>query len=80
MPYLDVEQGNKDEVEEKIETTVPDVKGMTLTEAVKVLEEQQFEVKINNETEEMNKDEVIVNNQIPNPGITIYQGGCIYLN
>ena len=80
LPYLEVEQGNTDEIEEKIETIVPDVTNVTLTEAIKVLEEQGFEVKINNETEDLNKDEVIVESQLPNSGITAFQGSCVYLN
>ncbi len=80
LPYLEVEQGNKDEVEEMIETEVPNVTDMTISEAIKVLEENGFEVKINNETEELNKDEAIVTEQVPSAGIMAYQGSCVYLN
>lgn len=80
LPYLEVVQGNADEVEEKIEKTVPNVISMTLNEAIKTLEQEGFTVKINNDSEEINKDEVVVNSQIPTQGITAYQGSCIYLN
>ena len=53
---------------------------MTLNEAIKTLEQEGFTVKINNDSEEINKDEVVVNSQIPTQGITAYQGSCIYLN
>lgn len=80
LPYLEVTQGNTDEVEEKVEKVVPNVIDMTLNEATKTLEQEGFTVRINNESEEMNKDEIKVNSQIPAQGITAYQGSCVYLN
>ena len=38
------------------------------------------EIKINSETEELNKDETIVEKQIPSPGIKAYKGSNVYLN
>lgn len=80
LPYLEVNQGNTDEVEIKEKVNVPDVIGKTLTEATKILKEQGFEVKINNETEELNKDETLVKEQIPTSGIEATVGSCVYLN
>lgn len=80
LPYLEVEQGNSEEIEEKIEVTVPDVTSKTLTEATNILKKEGFEIKINNETEELNKNETIVEKQIPSPGITAYKGSYVYLN
>ena len=80
LPYLEVNQGNIDEVEIKEKITVPDVMGKTLTEATKILKEQGFEVKINKETEELNKDETLVKEQIPTNGIEATSGSCVYLN
>ena len=77
LPYLEVE---KSDTEENIEITVPDLTNKTLTEATQILEEQGFEIKINGETEDMNKDEIKVKNQTPSAGITAYQGSCVYLN
>ncbi len=73
LPYLEIEQGNQDEVEIKEEKEVPNVVNMNLTDAVNALKEAGFEAKINNETE-------IVNNQIPSAGIKAYIGSCVYLN
>ena len=80
LPYLEVEQGNKEDVEEKIEAIVPDVTNKTLSEAISILKEQGFEYKISNKTEDLNKDETLVTEQIPTAGITAYQGSCVYLN
>lgn len=35
---------------------------------------------INNETEELDKASVIVKNQTPQPGITVYKGNNIYID
>ena len=80
LPYLEVEQSNHEEIEEKIETIVPDVTNKTLTEAITILKNEGFEIKINSETEELNKDETIVEKQIPSPGIKAYKGSNVYLN
>lgn len=80
LPYLEVEQGNREEIEENVETIVPDVTNKTLTEAITILNNEGFEVKINSETEELNKDETIVEKQIPSPGIKAYKGSNVYLN
>ena len=80
LPYLEVNQGNTGEVEVKEKVNVPDVMGKTLTEATKILKEQGFEVKINNETEDLNKDETLVKEQIPTSGIEATAGSCVYLN
>lgn len=80
LPYLEINQGNTDELENKEKVNVADVIGKTLTEATKILKEQGFEIKINNETENMNKDEVLVKEQIPSGGIEATYGSCVYLN
>lgn len=80
LPYLEVNQANTDEVEVKEKVTVPDVMGKSITEAIKILKEQGFEIKINNETENLNKDETLVTEQIPSGGIEATSGSCVYLN
>lgn len=80
LPYLEVNQGNTDELENKEKVNVADVIGKTLTEATKILKEQGFEIRINNETENINKDEILVKEQIPSGGIEATQGSCVYLN
>lgn len=80
LPYLEVEQGKQDEVEEKIEVVVPDILNKTIDEAEKILKENNLEIHINNETEEMNKSKVVVTEQIPQAGVTVYEGSKIYVN
>ena len=53
---------------------MPDIIGKTLTEAIKILKEQGFDPKINDESENLNKDEVLVTKQIPSAGIEAFSG------
>ena len=73
LPYLEVNQSNTDEIEVKEKINVPNVMGKTISESIKILKEQGFEPKINNE-ENINKDEVIVTEQIPSGGIEALSG------
>ena len=79
MPYLEVEQGNQEEIEEKQEITVPNITNLSIQEAEKILKENGFEMKINNETEELDKKNTTVITQIPQAGITAYSGSCVYV-
>ena len=80
LPYLEVEQGNPDQVEVKEEVKMPNLKEKTIKEAEEILKENGLEIKINNETEEMNKEEEKVITQIPEPGIKVYKGNWVYIN
>lgn len=73
-------QGDTEEVEEKVEVNVPKVTGLSLTDAIKTLKENGFEVKINNEEEKTDKDNTYVKTQMPTAGVTAYQGSCVYLD
>ena len=79
LPYLEVNQGNTEEIEQKVEVEVPEVVGMSIKEAEKVLKEKELEVKISNETENLDKENTIITNQIPRSGLTVYNKSCVYL-
>lgn len=80
MPYLEVEQGNQNEVEEKIEISTPDITGKTIEEAQKILKENGLEIRINNEYEDLDKSTATVSNQLPQAGIKTYSGSCVYVD
>ena len=80
LPYLEVNQGNTDEIEERIEVVVPDVIGLSIKEAEKILTEKGFEVKINNEVEGLNKENTNITNQTPSANISAYNKSCVYLD
>ena len=67
LPYL----------EEEIEA--PDLLDKTLEEAQKIAKENEIELVIENEKEEMDKQNIIVKEQIPKAGIKIKKGSKIYI-
>lgn len=77
---MEVNQGNPDQVEKKEEIEMPDITGKTIEEAEKILKENELEIKINNETEDLDKKQTTVKSQIPEPGIKVYKGSCVYVN
>ena len=79
LPYLEVNQGNTDEVEVAEQVTTPDVIGKTITEAEKIMKENGLELVVQNEEEEMDKDNSIIKTQTPQAGITINEGNKVYV-
>ena len=79
LPYLEVNQGNTDEVEVAEQVTTPDVIGKTVTEAEKIMKENGLELVVQNEEEEMDKDNSIIKTQTPQAGITINKGNKVYV-
>lgn len=80
LPYLEVEQGNPDEIEPKIEIETPDITGKTIKEAENILKENGLELKINNEYEGIDKENIVVSRQLPQAGIQTYSGSCVYVD
>ena len=78
LPYLEVSQGNAEEVEVIEEIETPDLVGKTLEEALKIAKENEVELVIQNEEEEMDKQNTIVKEQVPKAGIRIKKGSKIY--
>lgn len=79
LPYLEVNQGNQDEVEQIEQVNVPNIEGLSIKEAEKVVKESGLELSIENETEELDKENTIISEQTPKEGITINKGNKIYV-
>lgn len=79
LPYLEVNQGNTDEIEQREEIEMPDLLGKTLNEAKKIIKENELEIVIQNETEEMDFENITVTNQTPKAGIKINKGNKVYI-
>ncbi len=81
LPYLEVKkQETEEEMTESIE--MPNVTGITIEEANKMLKELGLEVNIDNKTEEINKEEnkeKIVIEQLPKKGIQVNTGTKVTL-
>ena len=79
LPYLQVSQGNTEEVENIEQIQMPDVLGKTIEEAEKILKENGLEVVLENADETIDKKNVYVKEQMPNAGITVNKGSKIYI-
>ena len=79
LPYLEVNQGNKEEVEEIEQIVTPDLIGKNLNEAEKILKENGLKLNLQNDYEDSNKEEIFITEQIPNAGINVKKGSNIYI-
>ena len=79
LPYLEVSQGNEDEVEKIEQVQTPDILGKTIKEAEKILKESGLEISIKNNEEDIDKENTIIKNQTPKAGIIVNQGNNIYV-
>ena len=75
LPYLEIQNANlKEEVE------IPNIIGMNIKDAKKILEELGLELVINNEAENLNTNETIITNQVPEEGIKVYKENKVYVD
>ena len=83
LPYLEVNQGNQEEVEVVEEVSVPNVIGVSIKEAEKILKELGLELNIEGITEEnketLDKEKTIIKEQTPTEGIKINKGNKIFV-
>lgn len=79
LPYLEVNQGNQEEVEQVEQIQTPDIIGKSISEAEKILKENGLITVIENEAEELDKENTIVKEQTPKAGITVNSGSKIYI-
>ena len=76
LPYMEINQGNVDEVEQIEQVVTPDVVGMSFGEAEKVIKENGLELVLESEIE---NSEVLVNEQVPSAGIVVKRGSKIFV-
>lgn len=79
MPYLEVSQGNKDEVEQVEQVQVPNVEGLSIKEAEKITKEVGLEISIQNDSEELDRENTIIKEQSPREGVSINKGSKIFV-
>ena len=79
LPYLELQKDNETEEDMKKQVEIPNVEGMTVSEASKVLKNVNLDLQIENEPEEMDKTKVVVKEQLPKQGISVYEGTKIIL-
>ncbi len=83
LPYLEVNQGNQEELEATEEVSVPNVTGLSIKEAEKILKEKDLELNIEGITEEneetLDKENTVIKEQTPAAGIKINRGNKIFI-
>ena len=77
LPYLEVNQGNVEEIEIVEEIQTPDLLGKTLEEAQKIAKENGIEIVNEEAGEELDKQNGTVKEQTPKAGIIIKKGSKI---
>lgn len=80
LPYLEVVKDGETKEEQTLEVEVPNIEGKTIKEAEKILKEKKLKIEINNEQEEMDKENAIVKAQTPIAGVKIKETSTIYVD
>ena len=86
LPYLEVNQGNQEEVEIAEEVIVPNITGLSIKEAEKILKDVGLEISFENivnnaeeNNEGLDKENTIIKEQTPTEGIKINKGNKIFV-
>ena len=78
LPYLEVSQGNQEEIEVVNQIKVPELTGINIKEAKQLAKENNINLVIENEPEELDEENTIIKEQTPKAGITINEGTNVY--
>ncbi|MBO5413077.1 MAG: PASTA domain-containing protein [Clostridia bacterium] len=78
LPYLEVVKDNETEEDKVLDVEVPNVEGLSISEAEKVLKDTGLLMNIE-ETEGLDKKNTIVKSQTPSSGIVVKSGSNVYL-
>ena len=78
LPYLEVSQGNQEEIEVVNQVKVPELTGINIKEAKQLAKENNINLVIENEPEELDEENTIIKEQTPKAGITINEGTNVY--
>ena len=76
LPYLEVKKDNETEEDVKNKVAVPNLEGMTIVEAKKVLKDLNLNLEYNEENTE-NEEERIITEQVPVSGVEVLEESSI---
>ena len=79
LPYLEISQGNQDEVEQVEQIEVPNIEGLSINEAEKKIKEIGLELSIEGDTENLDKENTKIVEQTPKEGIVVKKGSKVYI-
>ena len=76
LPYLEVTQDYTDQIEEKEQVEVPDIRKCNIKEAKEILKEKELQLHVQI-GEEKKEEDIIIKEQTPKPGIKVNTGTAI---
>lgn len=79
LPYLEINQANQDEVEQVEQVQVSNIEGLSIKEAEKVVKELGLELNIENEAEDIDKENTIIITQMPKEGVIVNKNSKIFI-
>ncbi|MFR0823673.1 MAG: penicillin-binding transpeptidase domain-containing protein [Clostridia bacterium] len=79
LPYLEIKMDDETKIENVEQVAVPEVVGMSLKEADKVLKEAGLEMYIEDQTEGIDKANTAVKLQTPSKGIMVKKGSNVFV-
>lgn len=77
LPYLEIKKDNEKEEDIKEEVEVPQIVGMTVKEAQKVLKDLELNIQMNGKQDEIDIETAVIKEQLPTKGIKIYKGNNV---
>ena len=75
LPYMEINQGNADEVEQVEQVVAPDIVGKSIADAEKLLKENGLELVLESEVEDT---EALIKEQVPSAGIVVTKGSKVF--
>lgn len=75
LPYMEINQGNADEVEQVEQVVTPDIVGKSIADAEKLLKENGLELVLESEVEDT---EALIKEQVPSAGIVVKKGSKVF--
>ena len=75
LPYMEINQGNADEVEQVEQVVAPDIVGKSIADAEKLLKENGLELVLESEVEDT---EALIKEQVPSAGIIVKKGSKVF--
>lgn len=76
---MEVNQGNQDELEQIETVKVPNIEGISIKEAEKLIKEYELEISIENNIEDLDKENTIIVEQTPKEGIDVNKNSKVYI-
>ena len=79
LPYLEVVKDGENQ-QQVLEVEVPNIEGKSIKEAESILKESNLNLVINNEQEQMDKENTIIKEQMPKQTVKVKEGSSVYID